>query len=194
MTHRGDEDARALLVVGGRGLRSLVLSIGGENRLGPVGIMRDEALDEEGGLSEQAPPAGWSTDTAAAGSLREYVAEGIYLEATQQELEQERKRVAVIPEALRIQIFDAMQHARLQSIFAVEDGLDFTWQRAFFREGALAEVLGAHLDLGTAVFEVFENHFDPDPRCATAERRCPYCHQKIIDLRFTQCENCGGPL
>lgn len=172
----------------------LVVNVVGKNRLGPIGLLRDETLDEDGDISVEDAADGWGTDTELAGAAKEYVADGIYLEATQEEVGHERKRLAAVPEALRAKVIDAMQNARLQSIFSSEDGLDFTWERSFFRVGDLASVLGPHLELSLAVYDVFATNPDPDPKSPNAGRLCSYCHTRILDAERTKCENCGGVL
>jgi hypothetical protein len=187
-------NGRTVVVGGDWFTGDMVVSIVGENRLGPIGMLRDDALDEDGEVNKEEHPAGWSDDTALAGDVREYVAEGIYIETPQQAVEYERKRIATIPDALRTRILDEMQNGRLQSIFTSEDGLDLTWERSLFHERDLAKAVGGYLELSIAVFDVLENNPDPDPRSPNSEQRCPYCGQKIVDLSRTKCDNCGGLL
>ncbi|MCJ7702576.1 MAG: hypothetical protein MUO62_13415 [Anaerolineales bacterium] len=187
-------NGRAVVVGGDWFTGDLVVSIVGENRLGPIGMLRDDALDEDGEMNKEEHTAGWSDDTILAGDVREYVAEGIYIETPQQAVEYERKRISTLPDALRTRILDEMQNGRLQSIFTSEDSLDLTWERSFFRKRDLAKAVGGYLELSTAVFDVLENNPDPDPRSPNSEQRCPYCDQKIVDLNRTKCDSCGGLL
>lgn len=179
----------------------LVVSVNGANRLGPLGILRDEALDEEGEFdeAEKAEPEevhakGWTADTDFVGEVKEYVAEGIYLEDSKEDLVHEQKRLATIPEALRAKIFDAMHNDRLQTVFTTEEGLDFTWYQWFFRVGSPAPALPSLVDLALRVTDVFENNLDPDPASPNAVARCPFCDLKIVDSTHTKCANCGGVL
>lgn len=184
------------VVVGADGFTGdLVVSITGQIRLGPIGLLRDAELDEPGlPDDDEQTPEGWSEDSALAGDVREYVAQGIYFETPKQQVEFERQRFAALPDALRAQILDAMQHARLQSIFATDGCLDLTWERCVFREGDLARVVRLHLDLAVAVLQVIESTPDPDPSSPNAAQRCPYCGQKYYDQQRSKCDNCGGVL
>jgi hypothetical protein len=183
------------VVVGGDWFTGdLVVSIVGEIRLGTIGMLRDAMLDEDGKLSKVEHPAGWQEDTVMAGDVREYVAEGIYIETPHHAVEYERKRISTLPDALRTKIFIEMQHGRLQSIFSLEDSLDMTWERSVFRHGDLAKEVEGYLELSTAIFDVLENHPDPDPHNPNSEHRCLYCGKKIIDLQRTSCDSCGSPL